>query len=178
MSNIVDIKNIMSKKNTENVKKEESCLEVVKEWLPKFIKNDVPSEYTITTFSRKWIHRGITTTLESMLAYPALDKVKLKHDDYKNRMFEDPIFLIQVSTNALSSLIKILLDKYNLDNYILYSLINELVSISDFIYSTRSEYYALPFKENKEIKGIWFLIKANDDSAIACKLTINVEQNK
>lgn len=183
MSNIVDINKVKSKKpKTIKVKKDNSTVESIKEWIPKFLNNNVPNDQFKVNFSFTFIMENTDVVINGIIKYVIDNNTKVTFDDYKielsnnfNTIYKNNEFsmLSKFSSHSLSSfLISLLSQNISVDE-----ILKELLLIDRFVFFCPTESVVLPYvKTNEsgidEIKGIDYVLKSNNKSAVLCRLNV------
>lgn len=179
MTKVVDIKK--AKRQTSDNKKNESveanCIDIVKEWVPKYITDKVDNDLLVIDYKSTWIHEDIHIRLACNVMYLLADGERVKFDDYKNQITKDLSILERVSSHAFPAFLKILLTGKIPFNSIMQHMLVQLTSVDSFLFFLPRDHLILPLTEMndkgiEELKGIFYAIKADDYSTVVCKMFI------
>lgn len=184
MTNVVDINK--AKRQTSNKMNEpvdDMCIDIMQEWIPKYISNKVPNELLVIDYQQSWAIKDTRVGLTCNIMYLLANGKRKKFNVFKKELTKDLGMLDRVSSHTFSSLIKILLQKKIPFIEVMNRILKELASVDSFMFFSPHGHFTLPLTEKnekgeEEIKGIFYTLEADDGSCVLCKMILTETTNE
>lgn len=185
MTNVVDIKKVKRQtfSNKMNEPVDDMCIDIVQEWIPKYISNKVPNSLLVIDYKQSWAIKDTRVGLTCNIMYLLSNGKRKKFNTFKKELTKDLSMLDRISSHTFSSLIKILLQKKIPFIEVMNTMLKELTSVDNFMFFSPHGHFTLPLTEEnekgeEEIKGIFYTLKADDGSCVLCKMILTETPNE